>query len=90
MRTTYLVANLCFQQPEKSEAEEQATELFSDNSSLFHEILFVLLQTLGAAVLCGLVWEAIRKLRARRKKVLPGKSVSQSVGHSVKLFSFNN
>ena len=42
----------------------------------------MLLQTLGAAVLCGLVWEAIRKLRARRKKVLPGKSVSQSVSRS--------
>ncbi|XP_022801932.1 uncharacterized protein LOC111339520 [Stylophora pistillata] len=59
------------QQPEKSEAEEQATELFSVDSSLFHEILLVLLQALGAAVFCGLVWEAIRKLLAQTKTVFP-------------------
>ncbi|XP_058947171.2 uncharacterized protein [Pocillopora verrucosa] len=59
------------QQPEKSEAEERTTKLFSVESLLFHEVLFALLQALGAAVLCGLVWEAIHKLRARRKNALP-------------------
>ncbi|XP_027035829.1 uncharacterized protein LOC113664427 [Pocillopora damicornis] len=59
------------QQPEKSEAEERTTKLFSVESLLFHEVLFALLQALGAAVLCGLVLEAIHKLRARRKNALP-------------------